>query len=905
MSSHRAEKRRAAQLVLQAKLEAAYTRIRELEVQNLAPCELDSVGQEVRAGLSMAEPALTRLVAAGQNPSEKTPAVPGDLRAARNYGLHCNLGCGISQLPRNAAEARRWGRGGRSRCSHGKAASSTGADSDPGPWLNMSSDGSSEADDSEREAAQSALFNERFREAMRLANNSGSEMLMFADIRRLHMSSENLRVTLSSRVDSLQQSIDNISAFLKACAYMPMDREAFTTLQSMGKPSGCAFDNGREVGTVATPRDPRVPDLEASDRPFSEFAMSSSAPEFIPRGHAFPGPQLPLATEGPLGASVEKGTASGCEECIPTVPQVGAEDSFDACEKSDSCSDPESHHPTGACAAFGGDGLEENWYDEYALRGPSFSQGPDSVASEDSFSTQRSVGESELRCDGSALPDFDDAGVSDSAVKGDDACVKGLISGVSMSNAHPSDSQHGHPSQEALIDDDGSQHDAGDFLAHSDAKDCLTALEAFAFFAKKDSAIAQFKVASTGALAQVPLSCDDCSAGASVHPLGGGALQQSCIMGNAGLHDGDHDEEPNPDPLHEARTEGPLERFDGPSVGLACDGSGSGADDNPVVEMTEFNNACYKGQPVAAVHGSYYRDAIRTRMPARTCERSYDLPMDNTPQDACAMAGSCSPPNITGNLVVDDSFIGQAMHKRSDMMESKPRTQAGQILESPCLHPVHHFVSSSSSSGMSEARLPNNMRHETKPHPKQLHVTTEIAGTRVSMLNDPACTTADQADGSELNRPGATCDLGSLSSDWRKLACSGCVAFNCSLHALPRFKELNAHLPTLAAAHRRQALEALITSLNATAINSPVRKVLLKVLILAHLSKPETVEHRFLEELIGDIISTAATSNTVLPALRRCVNILMSLLPACELLRHEGIATILAKPKRNRRKRPQ
>ena len=139
--SQRAERRRAAQQVMQAKLDAAYSRIRELEIKTMEQSELDPVGQEVQARLSKAQPAWTKLVEAQLRPA----AMPGDLRACRNFGLHSNLGCGIGKLPKTAAEAKRWGRGGRSARSRCLPPSSNAAESDPGPGVDLFSDGSSEA----------------------------------------------------------------------------------------------------------------------------------------------------------------------------------------------------------------------------------------------------------------------------------------------------------------------------------------------------------------------------------------------------------------------------------------------------------------------------------------------------------------------------------------------------------------------------------------------------------------------------------------------------------------------------------------------------------------------------------------------------------------------------------------
>ena len=69
-----------------------------------------STKQEVEARLDMARPALTTLVAAGP---EQQQCLSGAQRAARNFALHAEMGCGAAGLPLTAGEAKRRGRGRR------------------------------------------------------------------------------------------------------------------------------------------------------------------------------------------------------------------------------------------------------------------------------------------------------------------------------------------------------------------------------------------------------------------------------------------------------------------------------------------------------------------------------------------------------------------------------------------------------------------------------------------------------------------------------------------------------------------------------------------------------------------------------------------------------------------------
>ena len=114
--SIRGERRRFARVTLQAKLDAAYKRIRELELicLDLSSGSGDGarIEDEVQGRLDLAKPALRCIVAAGQaGPSQG--AVSGNKKAFRNFALHSDMGCGAGALPRSAAEAKTRGRGGR------------------------------------------------------------------------------------------------------------------------------------------------------------------------------------------------------------------------------------------------------------------------------------------------------------------------------------------------------------------------------------------------------------------------------------------------------------------------------------------------------------------------------------------------------------------------------------------------------------------------------------------------------------------------------------------------------------------------------------------------------------------------------------------------------------------------
>eukprot|EP00930_Biecheleria_cincta_P101552 TRINITY_DN9319_c0_g1_i3.p1 TRINITY_DN9319_c0_g1~~TRINITY_DN9319_c0_g1_i3.p1 ORF type:complete len:760 (+),score=113.70 TRINITY_DN9319_c0_g1_i3:111-2390(+) len=141
----RSEKRRQGKFNLEQRLQAAYSKIRALELQAAAldnPDAKDPVESEVSARLLMAKPSLTKLVEAGQ--AQGSASISSDLRALRNFGLHADLGCGAAQLPTTAKESKSRIRGGKrlsaslpgsadSRCS--SAFVSSCAHTDPGTFV--------------------------------------------------------------------------------------------------------------------------------------------------------------------------------------------------------------------------------------------------------------------------------------------------------------------------------------------------------------------------------------------------------------------------------------------------------------------------------------------------------------------------------------------------------------------------------------------------------------------------------------------------------------------------------------------------------------------------------------------------------------------------------------------------
>ena len=71
----------------------------------------EAVTDEVKARFEMARPTLTKLVEAG---SAGIPVgVTGDQRAWRNFGLHCEHGCGAEALPTTVREVKKRSRGSR------------------------------------------------------------------------------------------------------------------------------------------------------------------------------------------------------------------------------------------------------------------------------------------------------------------------------------------------------------------------------------------------------------------------------------------------------------------------------------------------------------------------------------------------------------------------------------------------------------------------------------------------------------------------------------------------------------------------------------------------------------------------------------------------------------------------
>eukprot|EP00930_Biecheleria_cincta_P022107 TRINITY_DN16194_c0_g1_i1.p1 TRINITY_DN16194_c0_g1~~TRINITY_DN16194_c0_g1_i1.p1 ORF type:complete len:717 (+),score=103.79 TRINITY_DN16194_c0_g1_i1:92-2152(+) len=112
-SYNRNEKRRQAKQCLEGKLKAAYKHIRELELRlnQLQSSHTDPVVAEVEGRLGLVRPMLSTLVAAGQASSRTNAS--GSLRAFRNFGMHADMGCGVDNLPKDSAEAKRRVRGAR------------------------------------------------------------------------------------------------------------------------------------------------------------------------------------------------------------------------------------------------------------------------------------------------------------------------------------------------------------------------------------------------------------------------------------------------------------------------------------------------------------------------------------------------------------------------------------------------------------------------------------------------------------------------------------------------------------------------------------------------------------------------------------------------------------------------
>ena len=112
-ASNRKARQRAARDAEAGKLQAAFRKIRELELElaqyhTLHP---DPVIAEAEARLGLVRPVLTSLVADGQ--AKRSTNINGSSRAFRNFGLHTELGCGLENLPKEAADAKRRVRGSR------------------------------------------------------------------------------------------------------------------------------------------------------------------------------------------------------------------------------------------------------------------------------------------------------------------------------------------------------------------------------------------------------------------------------------------------------------------------------------------------------------------------------------------------------------------------------------------------------------------------------------------------------------------------------------------------------------------------------------------------------------------------------------------------------------------------
>ena len=145
-------------------------------------------------------------------------------------------------------------------------------------------------------------------------------------------------------------------------------------------------------------------------------------------------------------------------------------------------------------------------------------------------------------------------------------------------------------------------------------------------------------------------------------------------------------------------------------------------------------------------------------------------------------------------------------------------------------------------------------------------------------------------------------ELAMLSDYLRSLASSCCVPFTCRHEMIPKFEMLNAFLPTLDAALRLQALEALVTVLHDCPDPDPSRSVIVRTLILAQLASPEVVTSISLEELVGDIIAIGTSNCLAHTVLLHTVNLLKIILPHNTLLEHEALEFLKTKPKRRNKK---
>eukprot|EP00930_Biecheleria_cincta_P050541 TRINITY_DN35722_c0_g1_i1.p1 TRINITY_DN35722_c0_g1~~TRINITY_DN35722_c0_g1_i1.p1 ORF type:complete len:209 (-),score=28.41 TRINITY_DN35722_c0_g1_i1:205-750(-) len=145
-------------------------------------------------------------------------------------------------------------------------------------------------------------------------------------------------------------------------------------------------------------------------------------------------------------------------------------------------------------------------------------------------------------------------------------------------------------------------------------------------------------------------------------------------------------------------------------------------------------------------------------------------------------------------------------------------------------------------------------------------------------------------------------ELAKLTKHWRILAQSCCTTFTCRHETIPTIELLKAYLPTLDAALRMQASEALVTNLQDTSDADPTRLVVVRVLILAQLASPEIVTQNLLEELVGDIIAISTFNSSAHAMLHQIVNILKLLLPHNSILEHDGLACLKPRPKRKKKR---
>ena len=149
------------------------------------------------------------------------------------------------------------------------------------------------------------------------------------------------------------------------------------------------------------------------------------------------------------------------------------------------------------------------------------------------------------------------------------------------------------------------------------------------------------------------------------------------------------------------------------------------------------------------------------------------------------------------------------------------------------------------------------------------------------------------------------CSYIGLSAQWKLLA-SKCLTDDpiATLHKFPPFEKYTAWLPTLDAAHRRQAVQSLADVFAALPLNSQLSAIIPRCMILIQVTCPEAVPDRMLAETVDHILAIGMRCSDARQMLISCTNSLRFVYPGHHLLQREKFVCIepmKSKKRHNRR----